>query len=83
MSLEVDAEAIRIWMLPRDAWKEELLQLPKERKLNNVLWPFRLAVGMRLKMAENLERCGCHLAGWPQRPADPVGDRNGASSPEN
>lgn len=71
MSNEVEREVIRIWQLPREQWRDELMLLPKEKMLKNVLWPYRLAIGTRLKMAENLERAGCCYAGWPARNIEP------------
>lgn len=64
---EVDKEAMRIWLLPETQWRQELLALPVEKELHNVRWRYRLAVGHRLKMAENLERMGSGYHGWPRR----------------
>jgi len=64
---EVDKEAMRIWLLPHDQWRMELLALPVEKELHNVRWRYRLAVGLRLKMAENLERMAGTFYGWPRR----------------
>lgn len=66
--MEVDKEAIRIWLLPDDQWRQELLALPAKKELHNVRWRYRLAVGHRLKMAENLERMAGTFYGWPVRP---------------
>lgn len=64
---EFDLEARRIWQLPQDQWRDELKALPIEKVLHNVLWRYRLAVGMRLKMAESMEQNGCIFNGWPVR----------------
>lgn len=65
---EVNKEAMRIWLLPDEQWRQELLALPVEKELHNVRWRYRLAVGLRLKMAENLERMEGTFYGWPVRP---------------
>lgn len=65
---EVDKEAMRIWQLPDTQWRDELKALPVEKELHNVRWRYRLAVGIRLKMAESMERSGCIFYGWPVRP---------------
>lgn len=64
---EIDSEARRIWQLPEDQWHAELALLDREKVLNNVRWRYRLAVGMRLKLAASMEPSGCVYYGWPLR----------------
>lgn len=67
MSNEAEREARRIWLLPREQWKEEVKQLPQKKQLNNVWWPLRQAVIQRLVLAEKMEASSCLPAGWPTR----------------
>jgi hypothetical protein len=67
MSNEANDEAKRIWQFPREQWREEIKNLPKQKKLNNVMWPLRQAVISRLQMAEKMEAARCLPAGWPDR----------------
>ena len=67
MSNEANDEAKRIWQLPREQWREEIKNLPEQKKLNNVMWPLRKAVIDRLVQAEKSEASGCLPAGWPDR----------------
>lgn len=53
--------------MPEEQWRQELLALPVEKELHGVRWRYRLAVGIRLKMAESMERSGCIFYGWPVR----------------
>lgn len=73
---EIDLEARRIWQLPEDQWRQELAALPIEKVLNNVRWRYRLAVGMRLKLAESMEPSGCVYYGWPLRSTKPQEETN-------
>jgi len=67
LSIEVNQDALRIWALPEARWPEELAKLDKYKNLNNIRWRYRLAVGMRLKMAAQMERAGCFYGSWPER----------------
>lgn len=63
----VDAEACRIWQLPRPEWREAVKALPVTAGLHGVDWPLRAAVIERLVLAEKLESMGHAFAGWPPR----------------
>lgn len=67
MSNAANEHAIRIWLLPREQWRQELQALPEVADLNGVKWPLRKAVIQRLLLAEKLERASCCFAGWPTR----------------
>lgn len=67
MNNEAEQEARRIWLLPREQWREEVKKLPARKQLSNVWWPLREAVIQRLVLAEKMEASGCGFAGWPSR----------------
>lgn len=67
MSNAAEREAKRIWLLPREQWREEVKKLPVRAQFNNVWWPLREAVIQRLVLAEKIEASGCLYAGWPHR----------------
>ena len=73
---DVEKEALRIWALPQSQWPAELALLEKEKVLHNVRWRYRLAVGMRLKLAASMEPSGCVYYGWPLRSTKPQEETN-------